>query len=110
MCLPPVHVTAQRDPTSNDIAIEWIRQTRTGGDSWDPVEVPLGETSEAYQVAIGDGTSIFRTLSIGTPTATYLTADQTSDFGSLPSTIHLSISQVSPTEGPGLATAGEFHV
>jgi hypothetical protein len=39
-----------------------------------------------------------------------MAADQTSDFGSLPSTIHLSISQVSPTEGPGLATAGEFDV
>ena len=110
MCLPPVHVTAKRDPTSNDIAIQWIRQTRIGGDSWDPVEVPLGETSEAYQVAIGDGTTVFRTLSIGAAAATYAAADQTSDFGALPSTVHLSISQVSPTEGPGLAAAGEFHV
>ena len=37
-------------------------------------------------------------------------ADQVADFGSLPSAITLSISQVSPTEGPGLAAAGEFHV
>jgi hypothetical protein len=110
MCLPPVHVTATRDPTSNDIGIEWIRQTRIGGDAWDPVEVPLGETSENYRVAIGDGTSVFRTLSVGAAAATYAAADQASDFGGLPSTIHLSISQVSPTEGPGLATAGEFHV
>ena len=110
MCLPPVHVTATRDPTSNDIAIQWIRQTRIGGDSWDPVEVPLGETSEAYDVAIGNGTTVFRTLNVAAPAATYAAADQASDFGGVPSVIHLSISQASPTEGPGLAAVGAFNV
>ena len=109
-CLPPVHVSANRDPTTHDIAIEWIRQTRIGGDAWEPVEVPLGEASESYAVTIGDGMTAFRTLMVATPAATYAAADQVADFGSLPSAITLSISQVSPTEGPGLAAAGEFHV
>jgi hypothetical protein len=110
MCLPPVHVTARRDGDSGDIAIAWVRQTRIGGDSWDPVEVPLGETSEAYAVSILSGASVVRTLGVASPAATYAAADQTADFGALPDTISLSISQVSPTEGPGLAATGEFDV
>ena len=39
-CLAPVRLRAVRDVGSGDIAISWIRQTRTGGDAWEPVEVP----------------------------------------------------------------------
>jgi hypothetical protein len=33
----------------------WIRRTRIDGDSWDLLEVPLGEEGERYEVAILDG-------------------------------------------------------
>ena len=110
MCLPPVHLTASRDAGTRDVTFTWIRETRMGGDSWDPVEVPLGEASEAYAVTIFSGMTAVRTLSAGSPSALYAAADQTADFGSLPDTISVSISQVSPTEGPGLAATDEFHV
>jgi hypothetical protein len=110
MCLPPVHVSAVRDAGTGDVRIAWMRETRISGDSWDTVEAPLGETAEAYAVSILSGTSVVRTLGATSPAAIYAAADQTADFGSLPDTISLSISQVSPTEGPGLAATGEFDV
>ncbi len=109
-CLPPVHLSASRDAGTGDLTFAWIRQTRIGGDSWDPVEVPLGETSEAYAVAILDGATVVRTIAATTPAATYAAADQIADFGALPSDILVAVSQVSPTEGAGLAVTRELHV
>ncbi len=108
-CLAPVHAQAVRDVGSGDITITWMRQTRIGGDAWEPVEAPLGEASEAYAVAIGDGVDVFRTLTAASPSVVYSAAEQTADFGILPSEISVSISQVSPTEGPGLALTGTLH-
>jgi hypothetical protein len=51
-----------------------------------------------------------RTLSTAVPSAVYAAADQTADFGGLPSDIAVAISQVTPTEGPGLAATGLIHV
>lgn len=102
-CLAPVHLTAQRNAATNDVTITWIRQTRVGGDAWEPVEVPLGETGEAYQVEILDGGVPARVFDVTTTAAIYTAAEQTADFGAPPSQLNLRVSQVSPTEGPGLA-------
>lgn len=109
-CLPPVHLDAERDPATGDVAIGWIRQTRTGGDAWEPVEVPLGETSEAYRIEILDAGVPVRTIAVGAPEATYSAAEQAADFGTPPASLHFRVSQVSPTEGPGRATEGVFDV
>ncbi|HVY20482.1 MAG TPA: glycoside hydrolase/phage tail family protein [Bauldia sp.] len=100
-CLAPVHARAHRDEGTGDVTLSWIRQTRIGGDAWEPVEVPLGETSEAYSVAIGDGMTTFRTVTAASPSLLYPAADQLADFGALPDEITIAISQISPTEGPG---------
>ena len=99
-----------RDSGTGDVTIRWVRQTRIGGDSWAPVEVPLGETSEAYTIAIRDGLTTVRTLASSTPSVTYSSADQIADFGALPAEISIAISQISPTEGPGLAATRVIHV
>ena len=109
-CLAPVHLRGVRDAGTGDVTITWVRQTRLGGDQWQPVEVPLGEASEAYLVSILDGQDTVRTLSATAPSAVYSAADQTTDFGTPPSDISIAISQVSPTEGPGLAATGLIHV
>jgi hypothetical protein len=72
--------------------------------------VPLAEASEAYAVAILDGEETLRTLNGGAPAVVYAASEQTADFGDLPEAISLSISQVSPTEGPGVAATGTVHV
>jgi hypothetical protein len=110
MCLAPVHLTGIRDAATGDVTFAWVRQTRIGGDAWEPVEVPLGETSEAYRVAIRDGAATLRTLAAAAPSVIYAAADQLADFGELPAEISIVVSQVSPTEGIGLAATSVLHV
>jgi len=110
-CFPPAHVAATRDAGSGDVAVTWIRQSRLGGDSWEPVEIPLGEATEAYRVEILDGGgAVVRSLATVTASATYAHADQVADFGTPPDAIHVRVSQVSPTEGTGSPTESVLHV
>ncbi len=65
--LSPVHVRGQR--SGADLAISWIRRTRSGGDGWTATEVPLSEVTEAYEVDIMADAIVKRTLSVSTPAA-----------------------------------------
>ncbi len=58
--LAPVHLRARR--TGDGVTFTWIRRTRRDGDSWDAIEVPLGEASEAYELDVLDGATVKRTL------------------------------------------------
>jgi hypothetical protein len=51
-----------------------------------------------------------RTLNVAEPRAVYSAAMQMADFGAPPSTISISINQVSPTEGSGLTLTGVLDV
>lgn len=106
-CLPPVRLTARRNG-GGDVAIAWVRQTRLGGDAWEPVEVPLGEAGEAYRVEILDGASVIRSVTVAAPAFVYAAAEQTADFGILPDAIGVRVRQVSATEGPGTPTERVF--
>ena len=97
--LSPVHVRGAR--ASDDLAITWVRRTRTGGDSWDATEVPLGEDEERYEIDILDGPDVIRTLTATSPSATYTATDQTADFGAPQSSISLRLHQISTTRGRG---------
>jgi hypothetical protein len=99
--LAPVHLRAAR-AAGGDVTLRWVRQTRTGGDTWEPVEVPLGEAAEAYRVTVLDGAATVRTFDVATPVAVYAAADQVADFGSLPAAIAFAVAQMSATEGAGV--------
>lgn len=79
--LSPVQVSARRPEGTEDIALSWIRRSRTGGDSWNQANVPLGEASEAYDVEILDGEAVVRELTSTSPAVTYTAAQQTADWG-----------------------------
>ncbi len=98
----PVHL---RGATSQngDITITWVRQTRTGGDSWDQLDVPVGETIEKYEIEIVQGTAVLRTLTATSPSIVYTAAMQLLDFGALQPAVEVHVSQVSPTYGRGPA-------
>ncbi|MDO5704092.1 MAG: host specificity protein, partial [Paracoccus sp. (in: a-proteobacteria)] len=50
-----------------DNALTWVRRTRIGGDGWDGLDVPLGETREAYLVRlIRDGRVFSETVTAET--------------------------------------------
>lgn len=105
----PVHLRARR-LASGDVALSWIRRTRVGGDDWDAVEVPLGETREAYEVRVRVGPVVVRRIASTTTTALYTAADQTADHGLLPATLDLAVAQISDTRGAGTETREVIHV
>lgn len=100
--LAPVHLRARRD-ADGDVLLAWVRQTRIGGDAWEPVEVPLGEEREAYRLDILDGSTVVRSVATSGPAHAYGAAEQVADFGAPPSAIAFRVRQVSPTHGPGLS-------
>lgn len=104
-CLSPVHLTGDRNPSSNDWSLTWIRRSRYYG--WrDLVDAPLGESSESYEIDVyssGTYATVKRTLTSATPSVTYSSANQVTDFGSNQSTLYLKIYQLSSIAGRGYA-------
>jgi hypothetical protein len=65
-----------------DLTLRWIRADRAlVADSWEAVEVPMSEASEAYEVEIMgvDGISVVRVLTTTQPQALYSATDQIAD-------------------------------
>jgi hypothetical protein len=100
----PVLVGGGRDADGN-LTINWTRRTRISGEWRNSVNAPLGETSEAYEVDILDGTTVVRTLTSSTPTVVYTATDQTTDFGSPQSSVSVSVFMISSTVGRGYAAS-----
>ncbi len=95
----PAQLQARR--TEAGIRITWIRRTRIGGDSWEAIEVPLGEEQERYQVEILDGDSVVRAFQTDQPLAIYTAADEVEDFGGAQSSISFRVAQLSAVAGAG---------
>lgn len=93
----------RKSVTSNNITLTWDRRTRLS-ENWMLGLVPLGETSEHYQVAIYSDntyTTVKRVIDAYARTATYTSADQLTDFGSNQSTIYVKVFQMSDSIGRG---------
>lgn len=85
-----------------DWVITWKRRSRLENSYWTTgVAIPLGESSESYEIDILDGSNVVRTLTATAQTVTYTEADQITDFGSGQSTITFRVYQVSATIGRG---------
>ncbi len=97
--LPPVRLKSFTD--ASGVALSWIRQTRVNGDSWDLVEVPLGEETELYKVDILNGSTLVRSVQSATPAYLYTTANLISDFGSMPASFTARVFQISAATGSG---------
>lgn len=87
-----------------DIDLSWVRRSRIGpywaDDGEDSYTTPLGESLEQYVVRIKSslGGSVLRTFTVDNATTkTYLAADITTDFGSIPDDLTWDIRQVSGT-------------
>jgi hypothetical protein len=97
--LSPAHLRGSR--SGGDLTITWVRRTRINGDSWEAVEVPLGEDQERYEVDILDGGTVKRTLAATSPSATYTAAQQVADFGSAQPVMAVRIYQLGTVAGRG---------
>lgn len=103
--LSPVHIVGER--SGDDLAITWTRRARLDPEWRDLTETGLDEPTEAYQLDVLDGSTVKRTISTSSPTATYLGSEQTTDFGSPQTSIDVKIYQISSRVGrgyPGAAT------
>ncbi len=102
----PVQITGTRDISGN-LTINWVRRTRGGGEWRDNVDVPLNETSELYDVEVLNGAAVVRSfLGLTSPTASYSAAQQTTDFGSVQSSVSVLVYQISGAVGRGYAGVG----
>jgi hypothetical protein len=94
----PVHPSATRG--TSGVSIGFIRRSRIDSDAWEPVDVPLGEDREAYDIVIATpGGS--RVISVNAPSALYAAGDELADFGSAQTALPLQIYQTSATVGRG---------
>jgi hypothetical protein len=94
----PVHLRAEL-AVSGDLQVSWIRRTRLDGDSWESVEVPLGEDSETYRVRVLTGQSLVREATVSFPEWIYSAAEQSADGVS--GVFEIEVAQVSDRFGPG---------
>ncbi|MEN5082208.1 glycoside hydrolase/phage tail family protein [Bosea sp. TWI1241] len=106
--LAPVHPKARRGP--DGVRLSWIRRTRTGGDSWELAEVPLGETSERYRIVIHRDGAAIRTIETDTPVFDYAQATELADFGQKQALLDVAIAQIGAVTGEGERWRGEVAV
>ena len=92
----PAHLNASG---SGDLEVSWVRRTRINGDSWEGIEVPIGEESESYRLRVVKAGSILREEILGSSYWTYTAADQTSDGAVAP--FDLEVAQISTNYGAG---------
>lgn len=92
------HLTA-RPAQDGSVKVSWVRRTRANGDSWETVEVPLGEDAEWYVVRIMSGLSVLREFRVANPEWTYPAALVSADSG-LPE-LRIAVAQGSNAYGPG---------
>jgi len=90
--LSPVHIKIHEE--GGQTHIKWSRRTRTGGDSWAGLDVPLGEEVERYRVELLQG---------GVVIGIYETTEPKLTLGSLQNADTVSIAQASRAYGWGAA-------
>lgn len=100
-CYSPVLLGGGRD-SSNNYLLQWTRRGRINNGWNNKINVLLGEETEAYEIDILNGTTVVRTLTSTTPSVSYTSAQQITDFGVNQSTITFVVYQMSSLRGRGI--------
>lgn len=98
--LSVVDVAGSRDMSDN-LTITWKRRTRLGGHWADSIDVPLGEESESYEIDVMSGATVLRTITATSETASYTSAEQTTDGLTPGDPVEVNIYQISALVGRG---------
>ena len=98
----PVHLRAVKT-AGGDVDLSWVRRTRIDGDSWESVEVPVGEDREAYQLRVFVAGTPVREMQLTTPGWTYPWSARTVDGAT--GAFRVEVAQVSDRFGPGPAAS-----
>ncbi|MBO9444710.1 glycoside hydrolase/phage tail family protein [Ruegeria sp. R14_0] len=95
----PVHLKATA--TAQGDQISWVRRTRLDGDSWEGLDVPLGEETESYLLRIRVNGGVVREQILSESRWTYLSEMKVADGATGSFTVE--VAQVSASFGPGPA-------
>lgn len=95
---PVCHLAAKR-VAGGDLRLSWVRRTRSDGDGWQQIEVPLGEEVEAYLVRVLSGATILAEYTVSEPVFDYPAAAQTADGTTVP--FGIEVAQLSQRFGAG---------
>lgn len=79
--------------------VSWIRRSRIDADSWQGVDVPLGESAESYLLRVSDAAGLRREVTLGAAGFVYTSAMLSADGTLAPFTIE--VAQMSDSFGPG---------
>ncbi|MEM6340803.1 MAG: host specificity protein, partial [Pseudomonadota bacterium] len=93
----PAHLRQRRANGGQEFS--WIRRTRIDGDSWQGLDVPLGEAREAYLLRVIGQSGLVREVELTEARWLYTQAMQGEDAGSLP--VSVEVAQLSERFGPG---------
>lgn len=95
----PTHLRASGVP-GGDLNVSWVRRTRIDGDTWQSVDVPLGEAAESYLLQVIQGGTVLRETTTSAPVWTYTAAQKTAD--GLTGLYAIQVAQISESFGAGL--------
>jgi hypothetical protein len=95
----PVGHLRARATVDGGLHVTWIRRTRTDGDTWQAVEVPLGEETELYSVRVIQADLIRAEYSVPQAQFLYGAAMRLSDLQ--PGPYRIEVAQISSQYGPG---------
>lgn len=96
----PVHLRARA--VAGDMQFGWVRRSRIDGDSWQSLEVPLGEETEAYLLRLSQGGNLLREITVNSPNWVWTAAMRATDAPA-PGEVVAEVAQLSQRFGPGPA-------
>ena len=94
----PAHLAVIQTPAGDDVS--WVRRTRTDGDDWSGLDVPLGEEGEAYLVRVRINGVVLREEMSNGPHWHYPAAQKTAD--GVVGGYDVEVAQISASYGAGL--------
>ncbi len=106
--LSPVHMRARRN--GDGVLVSFSRRTRVDGDSWEALEVPLGEAQERYRAEVVRAGEVVRVFEMSAPSFLYSADDERADFGAIQRRLSFRVMQLSQSVGAGDALAATVDV
>lgn len=106
--LSPVHVRG--DNSTGDLAITWVRRSRLAQPGLGGGPLPLGESTESYEIDLFDGATFLRTLVSTTPEVTYPAATSALDGLAPGDTVTVEVYQMSDVRGRGRPGIGRLTI
>jgi len=107
----PAHLAAGRDPISGDVGFSWIRRSRVAGaDSWSLLEVPLGASEERWRLDLAVGGVAIVSVETTAAAWTWPRAARDAALGPAPADVVMSVVEIDPDWGAGIARTAVVRI